>query len=180
MSYADGYPVRLIAGRLALNFLNTADWSEDGDVVHEKLISLDDLDHWKDAAGLKSSRLPKKIFEAHHLRASLRAAFLPGNFDRTELGDLQKHLQQLKLPAIGGVGEVESQRLLSLIANSALAVLADPNEMSRLKLCPGYDCGWLFIDETRNARRRWCMMETCGNRAKASRHYARTGPRSQS
>ena len=179
MSYTDGYPVRLIAGRLALNFLNTADWSEDGDVVHEKLCSLSDLDVWKETAGLKFSRLPKTIFEAHDLRASLRAAFLPASSDRTQFGDLQKHLQKLKLPATGVAGEIGSQRLLSLVANSALAVLADPSEMSRLKLCPGNDCGWLFIDETKNARRRWCTMETCGNRAKASRHYAKTGPRSQ-
>ena len=30
-----------------------------------------------------------------------------------------------------------------------------------------------FIDNTRNHSRRWCSMESCGNRAKAGRHYAR-------
>ena len=34
-------------------------------------------------------------------------------------------------------------------------------------------CGWLFLDTSRNRSRRWCSMETCGNRAKAMRHYRR-------
>ena len=32
-------------------------------------------------------------------------------------------------------------------------------------------CGWLFVDESRAQRRRWCSMGDCGNRAKARRHY---------
>lgn len=35
-------------------------------------------------------------------------------------------------------------------------------------------CGWLFLDTSRNRSRRWCSMETCGNRAKVMRHYRRT------
>ena len=35
-------------------------------------------------------------------------------------------------------------------------------------------CGWLFLDTSRNRSRRWCSMETCGNRAKVMRHYQRT------
>jgi predicted RNA-binding Zn ribbon-like protein len=34
-------------------------------------------------------------------------------------------------------------------------------------------CGYLFIDQTKNHSRRWCSMESCGNRAKAKRHYSR-------
>jgi len=36
------------------------------------------------------------------------------------------------------------------------------------------NCGWLFIDTSRNHSRRWCTMEACGNRAKARRHYQRS------
>src|ERR1700735_2051557 len=35
-------------------------------------------------------------------------------------------------------------------------------------------CGWLFIDDSKNASRRWCSMQSCGNRAKALRHYLRS------
>lgn len=34
-------------------------------------------------------------------------------------------------------------------------------------------CGYLFLDTSRNRTRRWCSMESCGNRAKAQRHYTR-------
>jgi predicted RNA-binding Zn ribbon-like protein len=30
------------------------------------------------------------------------------------------------------------------------------------------------MDESKNARRRWCSMQSCGNRAKAHRHYLRS------
>jgi predicted RNA-binding Zn ribbon-like protein len=35
-------------------------------------------------------------------------------------------------------------------------------------------CGYLFIDLSKNHSRRWCSMESCGNRAKARRHYSRS------
>jgi predicted RNA-binding Zn ribbon-like protein len=40
--------------------------------------------------------------------------------------------------------------------------------------CGGDGCGWLFLDTSRNGRRRWCTMQGCGNRAKARRFYERT------
>jgi predicted RNA-binding Zn ribbon-like protein len=46
--------------------------------------------------------------------------------------------------------------------------------LERIRECPGDEtCGWLFLDVTKNASRRWCDMRACGNRAKARRHYAR-------
>lgn len=41
----------------------------------------------------------------------------------------------------------------------------------RIRLCANPDCGWLFIDASKNGTRRWCDMSSCGNRAKARRHY---------
>jgi predicted RNA-binding Zn ribbon-like protein len=40
-------------------------------------------------------------------------------------------------------------------------------------LCSGHNCGWIFLDASQTRRRRWCDMKTCGNAAKASRHYRR-------
>jgi len=45
---------------------------------------------------------------------------------------------------------------------------------SRLKVCPGHDCGWAFYDHSRNQTGRWCSMSVCGGRAKARAHYHRT------
>lgn len=44
-------------------------------------------------------------------------------------------------------------------------------EATHVGVCPGRQCGWLFIDRT--GRRRWCRMEWCGNRAKARAHARR-------
>ncbi|WP_322048161.1 CGNR zinc finger domain-containing protein [Paraburkholderia sp. J67] len=35
-------------------------------------------------------------------------------------------------------------------------------------------CSWLFVDRSKNKRRRWCKAETCGNRTRASKHYQLT------
>jgi len=47
--------------------------------------------------------------------------------------------------------------------------------LGRVRECPGDgNCGWLFLDLSKNASRRWCEMRTCGNRAKARRYLTRT------
>ncbi len=43
----------------------------------------------------------------------------------------------------------------------------------RIRICANDTCRWIFYDESRAGRRRWCDMATCGNRAKAQRHRAR-------
>lgn len=44
----------------------------------------------------------------------------------------------------------------------------------RIRRCAHETCVLHFLDTSRNGTRRWCSMASCGNRAKASRHYART------
>lgn len=56
------------------------------------------------------------------------------------------------------------------LAVSALSLLR-PGALERLKTCP--NCGWLFLDKSRNSSRLWCDMTVCGNRRKAHRHYRR-------
>ncbi len=46
-------------------------------------------------------------------------------------------------------------------------------DRARLKVCGNPECGWLYLDTTRNASRRWCDMAACGNRAKAKRFYSK-------
>lgn len=45
---------------------------------------------------------------------------------------------------------------------------------SRLRRCANDACLWLFLDQSKAGRRRWCDMSSCGNRAKAQRHYRKT------
>ena len=58
------------------------------------------------------------------------------------------------------------------VVRSAAELLTGP-QIGRLKECPGRHCGWLFLDRTRNGRRRWCEMEVCGSRAKMRRYRER-------
>jgi predicted RNA-binding Zn ribbon-like protein len=75
--------------------------------------------------------------------------------------------------------------LLWPVAKSAADLLTS-DEAALVRQCEEFsesECAWLFIDETRNRSRRWCSMASCGNRAKARRHYQRirqgqAGPRS--
>ncbi|WP_438447324.1 CGNR zinc finger domain-containing protein [Gorillibacterium sp. sgz5001074] len=65
-----------------------------------------------------------------------------------------------------------AQRILAAVAVSAAELLTAP-EPPPVRMCGGEGCGWLFLDETRNRKRRWCSMSDCGNRAKQRRHYAK-------
>jgi len=58
-----------------------------------------------------------------------------------------------------------------LLAICAQAML--DGHWSRLKVCPGHHCGWLFYDHSRNRSGRWCSMAVCGGREKARAHYRR-------
>jgi predicted RNA-binding Zn ribbon-like protein len=60
------------------------------------------------------------------------------------------------------------------LALSALDVLTHAAP-ERLKRCASHgSCGWLFYDETKNNRRKWCSMQTCGAAAKMKRYRSRT------
>jgi len=58
------------------------------------------------------------------------------------------------------------------IARSAAELLVS-SDLARVTQCDGARCTWLFLDHSRTHTRRWCSMESCGNRAKAQRHYRR-------
>lgn len=64
------------------------------------------------------------------------------------------------------------EQLLWPIVQSGAELLVSP-QMARLKICASQSCQWLFVDTTRNHRRRWCTMSTCGNREKVRRFRRR-------
>lgn len=63
--------------------------------------------------------------------------------------------------------------LMIPIAESAADTLVEA-ELPRVRRCADPRCHRVFLDGTKNGMRRWCDMGTCGNRAKAARHRART------
>ncbi|MGY4728756.1 CGNR zinc finger domain-containing protein [Burkholderia pyrrocinia] len=60
--------------------------------------------------------------------------------------------------------------LLSPVLWSAIDLLGGAR-LAKVKRCANDACQWLFIDDSKNGSRRWCSMSSCGNRAKAYRHY---------
>jgi predicted RNA-binding Zn ribbon-like protein len=48
--------------------------------------------------------------------------------------------------------------------------------LARVRRCANDQCQWLFLDDSKSGTRRWCSMQSCGNRAKAHRHYLRHKP----
>lgn len=49
------------------------------------------------------------------------------------------------------------------------AQLLTGDDIRRLKACATPNCDWLFLDTSKNGRRRWCQMNVCGAREKAKR-----------
>jgi predicted RNA-binding Zn ribbon-like protein len=68
----------------------------------------------------------------------------------------EKYLDAMLWPVAQGAGE-----------------LLTSEDAQYIRECGADDCGWVFLDKTKNHRRRWCEMKTCGNRAKAKRYYRR-------
>lgn len=188
MSY-EHHPVHLIGERLFLDFLNTANWESDGQVAEEKLTCADDLCIWMKAAGLTDSvSVPATEMKVEVLtfRFSLRRmvlAMISGNTPLSnDIESFNKCLVQARtadtlVSSVDALAFNPALSVTEIIALSALPVLASRSEMKRVKICPADRCGWLFLDESKNGRRRWCSMDLCGNRAKARRHYQKRDAR---
>jgi predicted RNA-binding Zn ribbon-like protein len=68
--------------------------------------------------------------------------------------------------------------VLAALARDALDLVDSP-ELRAVRQCADDHCTRLFVDRSRGARRRWCGMKGCGDRAKAAayrqRHRSATG-----
>lgn len=60
---------------------------------------------------------------------------------------------------------------LAVIARDAIGLLGG-EQAHRVKTCDGPDCAGLYVDTSRGGNRRWCSMNTCGNRNKKLRMAA--------
>lgn len=67
--------------------------------------------------------------------------------------------------------------LLALVpfARSAAELIAEGPE-APVRKCGNPRCPLYFYDTSRNRKRRWCSMESCGNQAKVRAHLERRGP----
>ncbi len=72
------------------------------------------------------------------------------------------------------VGEDLSSMTAGFIGRLAVqaAALLTSYDLTRLRACATPDCDWLFLDTSKNGRRRWCQMNVCGAREKVKRAMA--------
>jgi predicted RNA-binding Zn ribbon-like protein len=185
---------------LCLDFANTLAYR--GSSPQESLQTLADLLKWcADARSVPSGvshqmrgwldKHPKRaadIFsEAIALREVIYRVFhsvaSSANPDDGDLSLLNRALRDtpprtaVKRSAEGFGWEVEESKpsaglLLAPVLWSAGDLLVG-SELGRLRECSNDKCLWLFLDDSKNGTRRWCSMQSCGNRAKAHRHYLR-------
>lgn len=66
------------------------------------------------------------------------------------------------------VGDAFAGLVIPIVESAADALIL--GELPRVRRCADPRCSRVFFDNTKNGRRRWCDMATCGNRAKAARH----------
>jgi predicted RNA-binding Zn ribbon-like protein len=194
--------LKLLGGRLCLDFANTADWHA-SDLPIEFLTSYSELVHWSKHAGILTEKQGKRLLkEASHCskdghdvlkRAiALReviyrifSAITQGNIPQED--DLVSFNSELSKAMARSQIIVEDDELdwnwtdcedaidqmLWPIVHDAARLLTS-KERFRVGKCLDDKCGWLFLDTSRNRSRRWCSMKDCGNRAKARRHYKRS------
>jgi predicted RNA-binding Zn ribbon-like protein len=93
-------------------------------------------------------------------------------------------VRRLEPTAAGGwrrtfatIGDAFSGLLLPVAESAADGLIS--NEIARVRVCANPTCGRAFLDQSRGARRRWCAMSSCGNRAKVRALRARRRPERQ-
>ena len=177
--------IELVGNALCLDFTNTVnvrpvaqrDW----------LATADEAATWARASGHPISGSAAEVEDALPAARALREAtyrvFRPlTRADDPPRGDRDVLLEtyaeavaHARLDrAVGGFalswpGPRRPRVLLWEVAASAVEVLTR-GPLDRLGECPS--CGWLFLDTSKNRRRRWCSMATCGSRDKARRYYS--------
>jgi predicted RNA-binding Zn ribbon-like protein len=190
------------AGDLSLNFANTKDWHASQHPV-ENLNSYSDLVTWGQQAGLISAEIaaqlnqlavdhPEVTVEMYEYAIQVREAiYRIFSYHYTNRPVLEADLSLLnnvaceamshfQLAPMGKSFEwklpsdvVDVNLILWPVAHAAGELLTSERG-NRVRRCEDdRGCGYLFIDQTKNHSRRWCSMESCGNRAKARRHYSR-------
>ncbi|MFC5265036.1 CGNR zinc finger domain-containing protein [Kribbella qitaiheensis] len=173
-----GYQPELIGGHLLLDLVNTVSWRLDDSRWIDRLSTPADLDDWCAAVGLSAGRRAK-LEDVTQVRETAYLVVLPlARGDEPAKVELQA-LQELLVDALSrakptGLRPLDwtTHDLPGTLALSA-ARLLEHEDLSRLRECQDDDCGWLFMDRSKNGSRRWCSSRDCGNRARAKRHYQR-------
>ncbi|WP_280221545.1 CGNR zinc finger domain-containing protein [Nocardia neocaledoniensis] len=95
-----------------------------------------------------------KVINDHSIRSRAAAVLTPDG------------ARQWRLGAADGVADA-----LGVIAADAISIIAGERD-GRLALCASPTCRAAFFDTSQSRTRKWCDMNTCGNRQKKARFQA--------
>lgn len=183
---------RLVGGALCLDFANSIDWASDGterpahtDVLTEP----QHLGSWGQRVELFGADAPlpvsgRELSAARELRSAVRSVFAAIAKGSVPSADALARIERDHAKAAHAGHLVQEgghwgldwplddpRRVRFAVALDAMDMLREEERLERLRICPGNNCGWLFLDSS--GRRRWCSMEVCGSRAKMRRLYQR-------
>lgn len=194
---AGGQQFELTGGRLCLDFANTVD-NRPAPNRRDQLATYADLVAWSREAGIlsgreatqllaRASRRPKEADKALAQARSVREVIyriFSAIASGTSVNDADLMIMNNRLPALFAHSRVVRankgfswecsaapntlDRMLWTVARSALDLLLG-EDVPHVRECAAGSCGWLFMDRSKNHRRRWCDMKVCGNRAKVRR-----------
>lgn len=201
MAAAHGdHEFKLLGGQLALDFANTASWharAEPGELLTDygrvlawgvqagaitateraALAALAEVDPAVTTAALARIVALREAF--YGLFSALAAGHPLPAADLAALnGALATTLPQLRVvasaagPTWAWAVDGDLRRPIWPAIRAAAALLTAPDR-ALVRECAGEDCGWLFLDTSRNRTRRWCDSRDCGNRMRVRQHYAR-------
>ncbi|MGE5244140.1 MAG: CGNR zinc finger domain-containing protein [Betaproteobacteria bacterium] len=195
-----GYRFDFCGGHVAIDFTNTV--GSRGSEPQEHFQTYGDVVAWLEAREMVSAagaaRLrheaaadPPAAARAYHRALELREvlyrlmaartahrppraadletlnAFVAETFSRARLAKKGR-----ELTLVMDDDRPELAAALNPVIRAAIELLTAP-AMNRVRVCGDPACGWLFLDTTRSGTRRWCDMQTCGNRAKVRRFRRR-------
>ncbi|WP_298733023.1 ABATE domain-containing protein [uncultured Chitinophaga sp.] len=189
----------LDGGVLCFDFINTVhSWKEANQ--HEYLDSYTALVQWSGKVEILSAQKRKqlrqyasrhiepagkaleKIKEVRQLLYELFAAVAAGNIStlpdnrlhtfNTVLSAALSHIRFSKskasLEQSWEENDTDLLQPLWVVMKSAYDVLTT-EDPQRIKECPA--CGWMFLDQTKNNKRRWCNPHSCGSIEKTKKYY---------
>jgi predicted RNA-binding Zn ribbon-like protein len=177
----------LVGNALCLDFANTV--NRRPNPTRDTLAGADALMRWATAAGLELDATPDEVDAAlpwlRDLREAIYAVFaaiacgedppeeamrpiITTYADGLPRADWRREASRLA-PTIHDAGSPGG--LAWRVSVSAVDLLRT-GPLDRIGRCPS--CRWVFLDTSRNGRRRWCDMATCGSRSKSARYAERS------
>jgi predicted RNA-binding Zn ribbon-like protein len=195
--FAPDAPFRYVGGAASLDFVNTVDWTPSG-LERDRVTDYARLLEWARGAGVVEASTARRLAAAavrrpRQAEAALEAArdarvilqevFASVIASRQRSAALDRYNTLLAnvsarlcvvpngdvrfTPGWRDFGESPDSVLWPVVWDAARLLWS--SDVEKLRMCAGRDCGWLYVDRSRNGLRRWCEMSVCGTAEKNRR-----------